>query len=286
MLNINKYEIKAKYLPTGRQRKVIIEARSEEEALSKLGSEYSDVKSVTVKNRPPTERQIDYAHSLGINITDDMCFEDVRCLISRKTDDRQPPKQGLIDFADAHNISFSNFTGKKALYNSVFYGLPQKDAIAFFIFSLYRYLSDDRESNLDKSLYKIYFYEFAEEYNSNSKFVKSLYDNYRGEDLRFFGTLHISDSNGESWNSGGSAKTYALKCAKNYLYERNLIEEHATTTKTINNRRPQKPRKEESTEREPIVVTEAPEVVKKTGLGCLLPIVAAFATVCILACIL
>ena len=138
MLNINEYEIVAKYTPTKRKRKVTVKGRSERDAISKLGENYTDIQSVTFVSRPPTDRQVSYATSLGFDITEDMCFEDVSCLISSVAEsDNQPPKQGLIDFADAHNIVFSNYAGKKRLYNNIFHQLSQYDAIAFFIFSLF-----------------------------------------------------------------------------------------------------------------------------------------------------
>lgn len=278
MLNINTYEIKAKYIPTGRLRTIKVEARAEADAIAKLSSDYTDVKSVAMKNRPPTERQLSYAESLGITVTDDMCFEDVSCLISGKTDDRNPPKQGLIDFADSHNIAFSNYIGKRALYNKVFYGLPQRDAIAFFVFSVYRHLSDDRESNLDKSFYKDSFYEFADAYENDNKFVKSLYDNYQGEDLRFFGTLHTINGYDESWHSGGNARTYAFKCAKQFLYDKYLITEMETkVSKTLRPQKEKKPNEETYTD---ITVTPAP--VKATGSGCMLPVFAIMISICIL----
>lgn len=238
MLNIKKYEIKAKYLPTNRQRKVTIEARSEDDAISKLGSDYTDVVSIVPIVYPPSERQISYAQSLGIIITDDMCAEDVSCLISSQTSDTQPPKQGLIDFADARKIVFSNYIGKKRLYNYVFSGLPEIDRVAFFIFSIYRHLSDDRESNLDKSYYRKYFYEFAYTYVNEDKFRKSLFENYSGEDLRFFGTLTVRDAEYEHSYYGGSTQTYAFKCAKQYLIENGLVPADVKNSKVLRTSRP------------------------------------------------
>ena len=234
MLNINEYEIVAKYTPTKRKRKVNVKGRSERDAISKLGENYTDIQSVTFVSRPPTDRQVSYATSLGFDITEDMCFEDVSCLISSVAEsDNQPPKQGLIDFADAHNIVFSNYAGKKRLYNNIFHQLSQYDAIAFFIFSLYRYLSDDRESNLDKSCYRNYFYDFADTYIEEEKFLKSLYENYTGEDLRFFGTLKVNDDNDEHCYYGGSTQTYAFQCAKKYLIDNGLISADVKNSKTL-----------------------------------------------------
>jgi len=263
MLNINRYEIKATYIPTKRKRKVTVKARNEEDAIANLGPDYTDVVSVTLQVRPPSERQIAYATALGITITEDMCLEDVKCLISAKTDDKKPPNEGLKEFADAHGIIFSNYVGKKRLYNSIFTQLPQRDTIAFFIFSVYRYLSDDREANLDKSSYKDVFYSFADDYIQDKKFTKSLEDNYRGEDLRFFGSLRIIDTGWESYQYGGTTNAYAFRCAKQFLKDKHLIDEKVKTSRILKISSPQKPQSPQ-------------DPVNTDGRGCMLPILVVF----------
>ena len=221
MLNRKHFKVKARYIPTNRVRTVEIWARSEEEAKNKLlSSDYSEIVSISRNFHLPTEKQIAYAKSLGIQITSDMERQDISELIDRKINDKSDPNPGLVDFAENRDIIFSSYIGKKNLYNLVFSELPNLDKIAFFIFSVYRYLSSDREANLDISPYKSKFYEFAQSIESNDRLLNSLLSNYRGEDLRFFGTLHIN-----SYNSlyGGSKQTAIYKAAIDFLLRENLL---------------------------------------------------------------
>lgn len=232
MLNRKYFIVTARYIPTNRIRIVKVWARSEKEVKKELlASDYSEIVSITRNIFPPSERQISYAQSLGITITPDMESHDVSALISRSIDDKSDPNPGLIDFAENRNIVFSSFIGKKGLYNIVFSNLPIPDKIAFFTFSIYRYVSSDREANLDKSPHKAKFYEFAHSIESNERLVHSLLNNYNGEDLRFFGTLHI-----DSYNPtyGGSKKTSIYKSAVKFLLnEKLLTQEEVSATKRL-----------------------------------------------------
>lgn len=135
--------------------------------------------------------------------------------------DTSEPNPGLKEFADNHDILFSSHIGKKGLYDIVFYELSTLDRIAFFVFSIYRYYSNDRNANLDKSPHKDIFYEFANNTINNPKLVKSLDDNYSGADLRYFGTLQ---SYGQTL-SGGSRQTSIFKTAKAFLISKKLLTE-------------------------------------------------------------
>lgn len=192
-MNLNQYKVKVKYLPTNRFRTISLWAINEADARRRISEEpqfadYSEIKGITLASvYKPYPDKINYAISLGIKITPDMSNDDVSALISRRLDDKWEPKIGLKDFATAHYIPFSLYIGKKALYNIVFYHLDLESRIAFFIFSVYRYLSNDRESNLDKSPYRNLFYQAAHNWKDNASIVKSLDSNYNGEDLRFLG---------------------------------------------------------------------------------------------------
>lgn len=123
MANRFLFKVKARYIPTNRVRSnVEIWARSESELSEKLNSlGYEPAINTTIVANPPSEAQINYAKSLGINILPEMDKMDLSALISRKVEfDSYSPNQGLMDFADNHDIIFSNYIGKKALYNLIF----------------------------------------------------------------------------------------------------------------------------------------------------------------------
>lgn len=225
MLNRTEYKIKAKFLQTNRIRTTTVFAKSEEDAIEKIKREgFGEVVSIEKVFWPPSDSQVAYARDLGAKVTPDMCKEDLSAIISYRVDSDSAPNPDLIKFADSKDIVFSSYIGKKALYNLILYKLNDLDATAFFIFSIYRYYSNDRQGNLNLSRHKSKFYEFAELVVSNPSLLKSLHDNYRGADLRFFGTLKTSS---EVSSSGGSRSTAIFKRAKQFLIESKLLTESA-----------------------------------------------------------
>jgi hypothetical protein len=166
--------------------------------------------------REPTYSQISYAKGLGIVIPDYACLEDVSALISRAVDSDGVPNQGLIEYASNKGLMFSKYKGKKALYNLIFNNLKLTDKIAFFCFSVYRYLSDDRHANLDTSPYRDVFYSFAQQYEGDKNFVSSM-EKYEGEDLRYFGKMKIKEEYYVTEVTGGSITTTAYKTVSKFL---------------------------------------------------------------------
>lgn len=222
MLNRTQYKIKAKYTPTNRFRTITVWAKSEKHAIELItNQEYEEIASIEIGFENPTQAQLDYARALGIHVADTDTKTDVSCLIDKKLYRTSDPNPELIEFADNRDIVFSSHVSKKRLYNLVFSELPDLDKIAFFIFTVYRYYSGDRTGNMDKSIHRHHFYEFANNTINNTKLVKSLLENYHGSDLRFFGPLNAY---GETL-TGGSRATIIFKSAKAFLIEKSLLSE-------------------------------------------------------------
>ena len=234
MLNLNIYLAKAKYSSTNRVRKVKVYATSKEDAthqLTQLG--YLPPFSLTrAPDKQPTERQIELCKEANIDIPANACCEDVSALLTSYYEyDEKPPSDGLKEFATNHKIIFSSYSGKKLLYDKVFSGLDIENKIAFFIFSVYRYLSDDRESNLDVHPHREIFYDFAREKAGSKRYINSLIK-YRGRDLRFFGTLTFDDYPYKS-HYGGRTDLMAYRDAKQYLIDVGAISPYAEDNKTL-----------------------------------------------------
>lgn len=129
-------------------------------------------------------------------------------------------------------MPFSKCIGKKALYNLVFNELSDYEKISFFIFCVYRWLSDDRDSNLDTHKYRNKINDIANKLLSDERFIKSL-NHYTGQEIRFFG--EIRNQYGEVY-SGGSTNTIAYKtiseilCKEFNLKNRNAKVFHDNTT--------------------------------------------------------
>ncbi|GIO39093.1 hypothetical protein J41TS12_39540 [Paenibacillus antibioticophila] len=214
------FEGTALYSITKRKRSVHIKANSIEEAKEQLliDGYLEPINIEAVPLEVPSERQLEYARGVGISFPDDIDGYDLSALLSRyEKNDKYDPDPGLVDFADARNIEYSPYIGKKSMYNKVFDALELRDKIAFFTFCVYRYLSDDRHSNLDTSPLKEKFYSFADSQLKNSSFINSM-NKYTGESLRYFGKMVIeNEGDWETEVYGGSTTTIAYKQTAEYL---------------------------------------------------------------------
>lgn len=224
MLNLNTYIVRAKYIKTNRYRKIKIISLNKQDVIKELiASGYKEPFDIILFDyNPPTEKQLALCEQYGIILSDNDTSEDVSELLSSYFEhDTKSPSEGLKEFATNHKIIFSSYIGKKRLYDKVFYKLNIENKIAFFIFSIYRYITDDRESNLDTHPHKNIFYEFAQDQLNNDTFIQSL-KTYKGRDLRFFGKISFSDDPYKNY-IGGNITTYAFKTAHEYLINVGMI---------------------------------------------------------------
>ena len=221
------YIYKGRYLKTGRMRTLKFTFNSAGDAFRKINSEKENFESLEYVDSyylPATQNQLDYATSLGIKLPENPTFMDATYAISKKLDHEQSPNPELLDFIKNRRLACTNYFGKKACYNYIFNNLKGIDKIAFFVFSVYRYYSNDRIGNMDKSPHVKDFYLIALNLSNSQKLVKSLDDNYTGEDLRFFGTLE--GYNGDV-HYGGSKHTAIFKEVAKKLVALNLITENS-----------------------------------------------------------
>lgn len=170
----------------------------------------------------PTEAQLNFAKDLKIKIPLDANIEDISCLLNRAVHHDSEPSPELVEYANFKKFCFSKYIGKKELYNLVFNRLDLRDRIAFFCFCIYSYLSDNKQANLEKSEHKEVFYNFADQYLNDDKFIASM-NTYRGQDLRFFGKSKIiKEENGQQVEIeiyGGSRATSSYRIASKFLIE-------------------------------------------------------------------
>lgn len=208
MANLRHFKVKGVNPQTGRSKSLNIKSRNETTLCHDIQNySINPPFEITEIPTPPTQAQLDFAKVLQITVPETATLKDVSAMIDKKKSRDPDPKPGLIDYANEMGLVFSDYIGKKALYNSIFDQLKRRDLIAFFTFCVYRHLTDDREANLNKSEHKQTIYDFAESKINNDKFVKSLF-NYTGAQIRFFGKIVFTDG-GEM--QGGSTNTIAYK---------------------------------------------------------------------------
>lgn len=208
-MNYQLYQCKALYSRTNRKRTVKFEVFNEDDVKIQLlrdgFCEPFDIKRIPFPRA--TDAQINNIKTYITKIPpDDICLYDASAMISCSCENDSVPHPDLIQYATEMKLKFSYYIGKKALYNLIFNSLDMEDKIAFFVFCIYRFTTDDRRGNLNKSPYKNLFYDFSSENLSNEQFIKSM-NRYTGSELRYFGKLTIG--NIETW--GGSTNTIAYK---------------------------------------------------------------------------
>jgi len=211
------FRIKALHVITNRKRTIILRANNIEDLTGALLNqgfrEPYDIEEL--KPEPATERQLNYAKILNINIPFEVSKSDLSALIDKSVENDGEPNPDLLEYATGMGFSFSKYIGNKRLYNLIYENLTSTDKLAFFIFCVYRYLSDDRAGNLSTHLFKEKIYDYAALIKLNPKIVKSAF-NYRGDELRFFGTLKFSDG---YETIGGSINTMAYKEVSKFVSE-------------------------------------------------------------------
>lgn len=210
-MNYKIYQCKGLFGKTNRKRTLKIEAFSEAEAKEQLkqGGFIEPFEIERIKFPEVTDNQRSVLGNISL---EDICQFDASAILSKQYDKDTNPNPELISYATECGIKFSYYIGKKALYDLIFNTVDLREKIAFFVFCIYRYTTDDRQGNLHNSLYKDYFYIFAEKNMANDNFIKSM-NKYNGHDLRFFGKLTVNNTQ----ISGGSTNTNAYKTVIAYL---------------------------------------------------------------------
>lgn len=151
-MSLNKYEVKAVFVPTNRSRKRVFYGKSEADVRAQL-SDYKEPESlIELQYDPPTQAQLDYARNLHIRIPAVCCKEDMSALISEalrreheelhgKQWRHVPPGNGLKQFAAAMHIPFSLYAEEFIVIRSIYMFVKEKRVlIAFMIACMYRHL--------------------------------------------------------------------------------------------------------------------------------------------------
>ncbi len=214
-MEIKNYKIIGRSKDTNRKRTIEIKAISKEQALQTANEKgLGEIIEVIQFERLPTENQIRYANDLHIKITEGLTIDDVSALIDKKVNNDLDPKAGLIDFANERKLGFSKYIGEMSLYNLLFDCLDGVDKIAFFTLSIYKWVADDNQTNLNKHVHKNKFYQFATALKDDEQFLKSM-NKYSGQDLLYFGDM--TQGNGVIVANGYSRNTIAYKKVAEYL---------------------------------------------------------------------
>ncbi len=210
----HRFKVKGKHYMTKRMRTLDVIARSDVAAKQRAISKKLLPPFICeeIDFEPPSEKLLEEAVLQGIAVPENASGDDVNSLIESKND--IAPPAGLIAFAERWDIYFSQYIGNKALFNITFKNLPQESSSAFFVFSVYKFLSKDKKTNLDTHPYREIFYKFAAVAANDTRLLRSI-ANYKGENLCAFGTTEGLPAD---YKAGG-VRTIAYKTAAAFIEE-------------------------------------------------------------------
>ena len=183
---------------------------------------------------PPTERQIEYATGLGIEIPKGATKNELSDLISIVVEKDKPAGIRHIEFAKNFGLDCTQYVGKKLLFDRIQDELikpgNELNMISWFAFRVYRELVSGKiNQNLDDPS-SAFFMSIAQELISDEKVIKSI-KRYSGRDLIWFG----------EWTSpsgylmlGGSMKTVAYKTISRMLREKLSLKTNSVTGSEYN----------------------------------------------------
>ncbi len=118
---------------TNRKNKRVYETRREEQAIKCAIDEGFEApfEVTAIPFDPPSERQLDYANSIGIYVPPEACRYDVSAMLSRyEDDDEEPVDEKIAKMANIYGIMFSRYAGKKAILNKA-HQLPKMEYNGF-----------------------------------------------------------------------------------------------------------------------------------------------------------
>ena len=225
-MNLKQYKVKVK----NSNYSIDINATDELDALNFIKEEY-DLSPVSIHEIPedsPSEEQIAFANKYGVHIPEGACFDDVNALLERLFPNAgsysqhfpyQIAEEGLIEYATSKRIRCSKYISQIALYNILFSNLNNKDRLELFAFYVYKFYSNDIESNPNKSIHIDIFKAFANMYEKDDKVIESLIFHFLS--VSFFGVVKFKGNSNKY--TGINASVLIFKTTYAFLANAGIV---------------------------------------------------------------
>ena len=169
---------------------------------------------------PATERQLAYANDLGISAPLGASKDELSDLIENRLEMDKPAAPHFQALAKRHGVSFTQYTGKKSLFDRLFMHLcrpgREEEMTAWFTFRVYRELVGGKTDVSIKDSDDETIREITGELLREDAVVKSI-RRYQGRDLIWFGEWSSPDG---TVHNGGSNNTIAYKRASSLLRQK------------------------------------------------------------------
>ncbi|WDT85987.1 hypothetical protein [Alteromonas sp. 009811495] len=212
------YEVQGLGITTGRKRKKVYRASSEEEARQLAYKDGTEAESITeLPPEPPTEMQLEYANGIGLKIPEGVTGAELSSLLTNEEERDKVATERHRKFAERYGVQFTKYTGKKTLFDSIQAHLTEtgneRDMLSWFTYRIYRQLVKGKlnvpiESPDDAAIQSI-----VDELIEDDSIIKSV-RRYNGRDLIWFGKWTTPDG---YTVQGGSERTMAYKKAEELL---------------------------------------------------------------------
>ncbi|MBI5843258.1 MAG: hypothetical protein HZB23_01160 [Deltaproteobacteria bacterium] len=207
---------------TKRHRKKSYWGKDENEVRQKAINDGTIVESIIELPEPieyATESQKKFARDLGLMFPHDITKSEMSDLIDFKKSNDKEATDRHKSFADYFGVKYSNYIGKKQLFNLIFYDLlapgREVDLAAWFTYRICRHIcngADDHPlaTGPDANVIR----EIASELAYDERIIKSIKNYKDGKKLIWFGTYTAPD--GRTYE-GASKQTIAYKKAYELL---------------------------------------------------------------------
>ena len=164
----------------------------------------------------PTERQLDYAWNLRIDLNNqNYSRKELSNLIDRAKHSWKIPHKQLIEFAENRKIYISKYIVKSTLYHVIFENLEHREKAYFYVFCVYRWFTRHEIRNPDVHPLSESFYKIADKLFEDEKFCRyfeKMKKNIGGERFRTFKAEDLS-----------AMEKFCLKATKKILIQHNII---------------------------------------------------------------
>ena len=142
--------------------------KSKQEPISEITTQpvqkitFSKLPIQSSNTTPPSERQIQYATSVGICVPHGCSSSDVSAMLSRyETDDYELPSLKLVEYAQQIGVNVSPYIGKVSIIGWIFNKLNETEKCAFYAYAVYCSKVGCALENINKNNYKNVFTEFS-----------------------------------------------------------------------------------------------------------------------------
>ncbi|MEQ8511544.1 MAG: hypothetical protein RJP96_14870 [Algiphilus sp.] len=207
-------------------------------------------------SRPATEKQRNYARSLGLSFPDDISVKDMSALLDTRLNKDKPAKSTHKRMADAFGVAYSEYTGKRALFEAIFEAADDKgpaDLCRWFAFRVCRDIEKTNGRPMSASLHSPSLSAVAEQMADNPAVIDSIHDAAETDPFIWWGTF--TAPNGRVLQ-GGSRGTLAYSEAKRLLEDAGLAGANATQSTGPKTSLP-KPARSGYTKHDPLRVAQA-----------------------------